>query len=142
MDRPTSLRPSVSRAGLGGLLIVACLATACAGRRDAARVPGGTPGAKAYERGTASWYGRKFHGRKTASGERYDMHEMTAAHRSLPFGTVVQVVRADTGDAVVVRINDRGPFVDGRIIDLSYAAAVAIDMVRDGLARVELYLLE
>ena len=128
--------------GLASLLIVACLAAACAGRRDATTVPGGTPGATAYDRGVASWYGRKFHGRKTASGERYDMHEMTAAHRSLPFGTVVQVVRVDTGDAVVVRINDRGPFVDGRIIDLSYAAAVEIDMVRDGLARVELYLLE
>jgi rare lipoprotein A len=142
MDRPTSLRPSLSRAGLGGLLIVACLAAACAGRKGAVTVPGGTPGAKAHERGTASWYGRKFHGRKTASGERYDMHEMTAAHRSLPFGTVVQVVRLDSGEAVVVRINDRGPFVDGRIIDLSYAAAAEIDMVRDGVAQVELYLLD
>ena len=142
MDRPASVRPWVSRAGLCGLLAVACLAAACAGRKEAATVPGAAPGTKAYERGEASWYGRKFHGRTTASGERYDMHELTAAHRSLPFGTVVQVVRADSGAAVVVRINDRGPFVDGRIIDLSYAAAVEIDMVRDGVAQVELYLLE
>ena len=70
------------------------------------------------------------------------MHDLTAAHRSLPFGTIVQVVRVDNGESVVVRINDRGPFVDGRIIDLSRAAATEIDMVRDGLAQVELYLLE
>jgi len=132
----------MSNAGLAGLLIVACLAVACAGRKDAATVPGGKRGADAYERGAASWYGRKFHGRKTASGERYDMHQLTAAHRSLPFGTVVQVVRLDSGQAVVVRINDRGPFVEGRIIDLSYAAAAEIDMVHDGVAQVELYLLE
>lgn len=142
MDRPPSTRPSVSRAGLGGLLIVACLAAACAGRRDAATVPGGARGAVAFERGTASWYGGKFHGRKTASGERYDMHELTAAHRTLAFGTIVQVVRVDNGESVVVRITDRGPFVDGRIIDLSRAAAMEIDMVRDGLAQVDLYLLE
>lgn len=142
MDRPPKTRPSVSRAGVGGLLIVACLAAACAGRRDAATVPGGTPGAVAFDRGTASWYGRKFHGRKTASGERYDMNELTAAHRSLPFGTIVRVVRLDSGEAVVVRINDRGPFVDGRIIDLSRAAATEIDMISDGVAEVELYLLE
>jgi rare lipoprotein A len=70
------------------------------------------------------------------------MHGMTAAHRSLPFGTMVRVVRLDTGDDVVVRINDRGPFVQGRIIDLSYAAAKRIDLVQVGLAQVELYLLE
>jgi rare lipoprotein A len=124
------------------LLIVACLAIACGGRRDATTVPGGTAGAVAFERGTASWYGRKFHGRKTASGERYDMNDLTAAHPSLPFGTIVRVVRVDNGQAVVVRVNDRGPFVDGRIIDLSRAAAMEIDIVDDGLAQVELYLLE
>ena len=142
VEGPPSSRPLLPRAGLAGLLIVACLAAACAGRRGATTVPGRRPGAAAYDRGIASWYGRKFHGRKTASGERYDMHELTAAHRSLPFGTIVRVVRLDTGDAVVVRINDRGPFVDGRIIDLSYAAAKRIDLVQDGLAQVELYLLE
>jgi rare lipoprotein A len=132
----------MSKAGLAGLLVVACLAAACAGRKDASSVPGAKPGVDAYERGVASWYGRKFHGRKTASGERYDMRELTAAHRSLPFGTVVRVVRLDSGAAVVVRINDRGPFVDGRIIDLSRAAAAEIDMVHDGVAQVALYLLE
>jgi len=142
MDRPTLPRFVLSKAGLGGLLILACLAAACGGRKDAKTVPGGRPAAAAFERGIASWYGGKFHGRKTASGERYDMNDLTAAHRSLPFGTIVRVVRVDNGGAVVVRINDRGPFVDGRIIDLSRAAATEIDMVRDGLARVELYLLE
>jgi rare lipoprotein A len=132
----------VSRAGLGGLLIVACLAVACGGRRDAVTLPGGTPGAVAFERGNASWYGRKFHGRKTASGERYDMNRLTAAHRSLPFGTIVHVVRVDSGEAVAVRINDRGPFIDGRIIDLSRAAAREIGMIDDGVAQVELYLVE
>jgi len=142
VDGPPSSRATVPRLGLAGLLIVACLAAACAGRRDATTAPRGTPGAAAYDSGVASWYGRKFHGRKTASGERYDMHELTAAHPSLPFGTIVRVVRLDTGDAVVVRINDRGPFVRGRIIDLSYAAAKRIEMVQDGVAQVELYLLE
>jgi rare lipoprotein A len=92
----------------------------------------------AGERGIASWYGEPFHGRRTASGEVYDMHGMTAAHRSLPFATVVRVTRRDTGASVEVRINDRGPFVRGRIIDLSYAAACAIGLDRDGVAPVEL----
>ncbi len=75
------------------------------------------------EKGIASWYGEPYHGRRTASGEVYDMHAMTAAHKTLPFGTVVKVDRRDTGADVTVRINDRGPFIEGRIIDLSYAAA-------------------
>jgi rare lipoprotein A len=90
------------------------------------------------ERGTASWYGAKFHGRTTASGERYDMHAMTAAHRTLPFGVVVEVTNLDNDRRVRVRINDRGPFKKGRIIDLSYAAARKLDMVHAGLARVKI----
>ena len=90
------------------------------------------------QKGLASWYGKPYHGRRAASGEIYDMHELTAAHKTLPFGTRVRVTRRDTGQSVVVRINDRGPFVKGRIIDLSYAAAKKIGLDRDGVAPVRL----
>ena len=90
------------------------------------------------EKGIASWYGEPYHGRRTASGEVYDMHRMTAAHKTLPFGTVVKVNRRDTGADVKVRINDRGPFIEGRIIDLSYAAAKKIGLDRDGVAPVKI----
>lgn len=93
------------------------------------------------ERGIASWYGPKFHGSDTASGERYDMHQLTAAHRTLPFGTVVRVRNLMNGLVTEVRINDRGPFKKNRIIDLSNAAARAIDMVGPGTAPVELRVL-
>lgn len=89
----------------------------------------------------ASWYGPNFHGRRTANGERYDMHELTAAHPSLPFGTRVAVTNMDNGRRVVVRINDRGPFKKQRIVDLSYAAAGAIGLVGPGTGRVSLALL-
>jgi rare lipoprotein A len=88
------------------------------------------------ERGIASWYGDPYHGRRTASGEVYDMHAFTAAHRSLPFGSVVEVRRRDSGAEVQVRINDRGPFIAGRIIDLSFAAAKRISLEVDGIAPV------
>lgn len=81
------------------------------------------------ERGLASWYGKKFHGRKTSNGERYDMFTMTAAHKTLPLPTYVWVTNLDNGRRVVVRVNDRGPFHPGRIIDLSYAAATRLDCV-------------
>lgn len=87
--------------------------------------------------GYATWYGGAFAGRKTASGERFDPRAMTAAHRSLPFGTWVEVTRESTGQSVRVRITDRGPFGDpARIIDLSRAAAERLDMLRTGVARV------
>lgn len=89
------------------------------------------------ERGEASWYGAKFHGRRTSSGEPYDMFAMTAAHTSLPLPTYVRVTNLENGRSVVVRVNDRGPFLRGRIIDLSYAAAHRIGMVEQGTARVE-----
>ncbi len=92
--------------------------------------------------GVASWYGAPFQGRLTASGEPYDMNEPTAAHATLPFGSVVRVVNTRTGNSQLVRINDRGPGVDGREIDLSYAAASRLEMVGQGLARVRLELLE
>jgi rare lipoprotein A len=89
------------------------------------------------ERGIASWYGYPFHGRPTSSGEIYDMHEMTAAHPTLPIPTWVEVTNLANGKRVTVKVNDRGPFVDKRLIDLSYAAATALDMVRNGTTRVE-----
>ena len=89
------------------------------------------------ERGIASWYGRNFHGLSTSSGEVYDMNAMTAAHTTLPLPTWVEVTNLASGKRVVVRVNDRGPFVANRLIDLSYAAATALDIVRDGTARVE-----
>ena len=96
------------------------------------------PDADGYvEEGIASWYGRKFHGRKTSSGEIYDMYAMTAAHKTLPLGTWVRVRRTDTSNQIVVRVNDRGPFVHGRIIDLSYTAAKELDMIGPGTAPVE-----
>ena len=94
---------------------------------------------KLIENGRASWYGPKFHGRLTANGEKYDMHGMTAAHRTLPFNTLVLVKNIDSGRAVTVRINDRGPFAKNRIIDLSKKAAKEIGMIGPGTARVELY---
>lgn len=91
--------------------------------------------------GSASWYGGKFHGRTTANGERYNMNELTAAHKTLPFGTKVRVTNARTGKAVVVRINDRGPFVGKRVIDLSRGAAQAVGMINQGVAQVKLEVL-
>jgi rare lipoprotein A len=95
----------------------------------------------AVEKGIASWYGEPYHGRRTASGEVYDMHRVSAAHRTLPFGTLVRVTRRDTGQSVEVRINDRGPFIEGRIIDLSYGAARRIDLDVDGIAPVKVEVL-
>ncbi len=92
--------------------------------------------------GVASYYGAKFHGRRTASGERFDMHALTAAHRSLPFGSEVRVTDPRSGKAVTVRINDRGPFSKHRTIDLSRAAAQQIGLVNRGHGRVELELLD
>ena len=88
------------------------------------------------ESGEASWYGGKFQGRQTASGEIFDTNKLTAAHKTLAFGTLVEVVSLENGRKVVVRVNDRGPYVDGRIIDLSRAAADSLDMVSSGVIRV------
>jgi rare lipoprotein A len=94
--------------------------------------------AKPYQVGTASWYGEQFQGRQTASGEPYDMQDFTAAHLKLPLGSFVKVTNLRNGKAVVVRINDRGPVVDGRIIDVSYGAARALGFKDRGLQRVRL----
>ncbi|ERI52900.1 hypothetical protein N878_17200 [Pseudomonas sp. EGD-AK9] len=97
---------------------------------------GSGSGSGATETGKASYYGDRHHGRKTASGERFDQHALTAAHRSLPFGTRVRVTNLSNERSVVVRINDRGPFVRGRIIDVSRAAAERLGMLRSGVVPV------
>lgn len=94
------------------------------------------------ERGTASWYGSKFHGKPTSSGEPFDMHRVSAAHKTLPLPSWVEVTNLDNGRTLVVRVNDRGPFVGDRIIDLSYAAAIKLGVVEAGTARVEVRALE
>jgi rare lipoprotein A len=90
------------------------------------------------QEGIASWYGKKFHGRPTSNGEIYDMYAMTAAHKTLPLGVEVRVTNRRNGKSTVVRVNDRGPFVAGRIIDLSYSAAKQLDVVEQGTAPVEI----
>ncbi|MDO5651795.1 MAG: septal ring lytic transglycosylase RlpA family protein [Moraxella sp.] len=93
---------------------------------------------KFSQTGLASWYGRQFHGRKTANGERFDMNAMTAAHRSLPMNCYVRVTNKDNGKSVVVRINDRGPFHGNRVLDLSYGAAKAIGITQKGVGNVSI----
>jgi rare lipoprotein A len=110
------------------------LAAACA------RMP--RPRGEGIETGVASWYGPEFHGRATSSREVFDMNDMTAAHRSLPFGTYLMVTNLANERSAVVRVNDRGPFVRGRIIDLSYAAARILGVVGPGTARVRLEILK
>ncbi|MDE1468449.1 septal ring lytic transglycosylase RlpA family protein [Aurantiacibacter sp. D1-12] len=105
---------------------------------DITTIEPAAPATTSLGMGVASYYGRRFHGRRTANGERFDMNAMTAAHRTLPFGTRVRVTNPRNGRSVVVRINDRGPFVGGRTIDLSRAAATQIGMISSGHARVEL----
>lgn len=122
-------------------LLFAALLSACSSIRPALRPSPGVTGTPT-QRGVASWYGPGFNGRRTANGERYDMYEMTAAHPTLPFGTMVEVKNISNARAVVVRINDRGPFAKRRIIDLSYAAARSIGVHAPGTAEVELRLVD
>jgi len=100
-----------------------------------------TTSLEAHQIGVASWYGPRFHGRRAASGEIFNQHQYTAAHRRLPFGTQVKVTNLDNGKSVLVRINDRGPYVKGRILDLSRAAARELEMTEDGTVRVKLEVL-
>ncbi len=95
-----------------------------------------------HEQGVASWYGSKFHGRRTSSGEPYDMHLATAAHKSLPLPTYAEVTNLDNGRKVIVKINDRGPFKNGRLIDMSYGAALRLDMIATGTARVDVRVID
>lgn len=133
----TRLREGFSRA-LAPAVALLLLLSACAGEPDRSAIPatdGVTDGA--YQAvGVASWYGETFHGRTTASGEPYDMNALTAAHPSLPFGTMVRVTNLANGRSVVVRINDRGPYKKRRIIDVSRHAAEHLGFRRTGLAKV------
>ncbi|MBT8048449.1 MAG: septal ring lytic transglycosylase RlpA family protein [Xanthomonadales bacterium] len=95
-----------------------------------------------HEQGIASWYGSKFHGRRTSSGEPYDMHLATAAHKSLPLPTYAEVTNLDNGKKVIVKINDRGPFKHGRLIDMSYGAALRLGMTGTGTARVDVRVID
>ena len=132
------------------LLLCAALLSGCGSRSWR---KGGVPGSKPYtvrgktyyplksahgfvEVGTASWYGPGFHGKKTANGERYNQYAMTAAHKLLPLGTKVRVTHLGNGRSIIVRVNDRGPFVDDRVIDLSRSAATRLNMMGTGTARV------
>jgi len=101
------------------------------------------PSSKGYHKqGVASWYGSKFHGRRTSSGEPYDMHLATAAHKSLPLPTYAEITNLDNGRKVIVKINDRGPFKDDRLIDMSYGAALRLDMIPTGTARVDVRVID
>jgi rare lipoprotein A len=131
------LRPSVA------IALAAVLLAGCAHKKHARRIPpppspSASPKPGYTETGVASWYGHPYHGRRAANGEIYDMEKLTAAHRTLPFDTWLRVVNLGNGKTVEVRITDRGPFVEGRIIDLSHAAARAIDMIGPGVARVRI----
>ncbi len=110
--------------------------------RQAVTKPARKLSSKAYQVGTASWYGEYFEGKPTASGEPYKMHDLTAAHPTLPLGSWVKVTNLRNGRATVVRINDRGPVVPGRIIDVSYGAAQALHFKSRGLQRVRLDVVE
>jgi peptidoglycan lytic transglycosylase len=135
LTRPIGIR-FCSLGLLPGILL---LSVACAERPTRSWDAGRSGYPVGYvERGRASWYGPGFHGNQTANGERYDMHQLTAAHRTLPFGSVARVRSLTTGRNVTVRINDRGPFAKNRILDLSHAAAEALGMIGRGTDDVEL----
>jgi len=125
------------------IAILAALASACATSRATTRpVPEAPARPSIDERGMASWYGHPHHGRKTANGETFDMHAMTAAHRTLPFGTWLHVENLNNGQSARVRVNDRGPYVGKRILDVSRAAAMALGMLGPGVVPVRLRVVE
>jgi len=131
------------RAAAAGALALALAAGCAHAPAPVERPPGGErtagaepPRARGAEEGMASFYAHRFHGRRTASGARYDMYALTCAHPDAPFGTRLRVTDLDSGRSVVVTVNDRGPFAKGRVIDLSLAAARRLQMVKRGVARV------
>ena len=138
----TAARPRAARAWTAAALLALMAAACVPSSRREPQAPPGKP--LKVLRGKASWYGRYHHGGATASGERFDMHAFTAAHRTLRFGSIVRVINQKNGRSVVVRINDRGPFGKdrSRIIDLSEAAARKLDMIRAGVVPVVIEVLE
>jgi rare lipoprotein A len=123
------------------VVALAALALLAGCSRAVMTTPSGPPVTGMEEVGMASWYGAPHHGRRTASGEMYDMHQLTAAHKTLPFGTRLLVTNRDTSQSAEVRVNDRGPFVEGRILDVSYAAARLLGAVGPGLIPVRVRVL-
>ena len=123
------------------LPLAICVLSSCARKHHVTAAPASAPQIRSGETGLASWYGHPYHGRAASNGEIYDMEKLTAAHRTLPFGTMVHVTNLANNKSVDVRIIDRGPFIDGRIIDLSHAAAQAIDLIGPGIAQVRLDIL-
>jgi peptidoglycan lytic transglycosylase len=132
-NRRVVARPPVSAAPAPDVPAVVALPS---GSDAATEHPG-----QVFQEGEASWYGAPFHGRRASNGEIYDMNKMTAAHRTLPFGTIVRVINTTNGKSATVRITDRGPFVGNRIIDLSFAAAKEIESIGPGVVRVQLEIL-
>jgi len=131
VDRARVVAPTI---GVGLVLLLA----GCSLPPVASWRPAGVPGSRYVEVGTASWYGPGFHGNRTSSGEIYNQRDMTAAHQTLPLGTRVMVTNLENSRSVEVRINDRGPFVKGRVLDLSYAAARELDLIGPGTAEVRI----
>jgi rare lipoprotein A len=136
------LSANISKGFLVVLILVGLAAGTSFGNNPGNQPPLNTKAAAKSETGIASYYGEKYHGRPTANGEIFNMHELTAAHPKLKFGTKVKVTHLANQRAVTVRINDRGPFVKGRVIDLSQAAATELQMVRAGLAEVKIEIVE
>ena len=130
------MRTPSAQAPVAWLLVAGLALAACA--RASIITPPVPPRLGLEETGNASWYGNPYHGRPTASGEIYDMRDLTAAHRTLPMGTRLMVTNLDNGQALEVRVNDRGPFVEGRILDLSYAAASILGAIGRGVIPVRL----
>ena len=126
------------RLGKSLALTVLMLMSACAQTPPPAPPPAPPAPAVFTQTGPASWYGKSHHGRTTANGEKFDMEALTAAHRTLPFGTRVRVTNLENNRSVTVRINDRGPYVRGRILDLSARAARELGMAEDGVSRVRI----
>jgi len=122
------------------LAVLALAAAGCASTKPTRATPASAaPGTRIV--GLASWYGQRHQGRATASGEAFDMNKLTAAHRTMPFGTRLRVTNVENGRSVVVRVNDRGPWVNDRVLDVSQAAAKALGMVGDGVTKVEVVVL-
>jgi rare lipoprotein A len=130
------------RLWLGGAALLCLAALAACGGFRRHRGPEGLPRKERVQVGIASWYGKEFHGKPTASGEPFDMYDLTAAHRTLPLGSRCKVTNLENGRETVLRINDRGPFVRGRILDCSYGAAQRLGFAGKGLARVRVEVLE